>query len=193
MTTNKTIVYADTSYDDITIAPEDGYPEVDNVDKNWFNQSWAWVMDHKSEIISVTGFTSTLAYYVTQNIKNNKKLRDINNGVGSMNSIVGSQERVTDATAQMILGFNDFAEKFNDYESNFAANKHALAECQKQVIESNALCRTLLEVLSYVYANSNLPQSVKDVVNFKYASALKDVAVIEESKETKEHIETTEV
>jgi len=88
-----------------------------------------------------------------------------------------TQTEVVDAVNCLIEGYNTLEKELEDYNKTEE-------ERYKMVGAMIVQTQAILDILATVYANSkNLPTGVKDLINLKYAKALK---LVENSEELKE-------
>ena len=114
-----------------------------------------------------------LVFYVISALLGKKKSNLIEKGVNNIiqgtTDVKGNQDAMVSAVNGLIDGYNAMGQKYEQYgKFEGARDKYVVAA----VTQSTAI----LEILYTVYANSkNVPQGVKDLVNLKYASCLKQI------------------
>ena len=90
---------------------------------------------------------------------------------------IGLADTVVTAINAMIESYNTMSEACNKLVE--AYEKHVESEASRDLI-LGALTEqgtAMLDILQFAYANSSkLPQGIKDVINLKYANALKTLA-----------------
>ena len=147
----------------------------------FFGRLWEYVKENYPELITtVTGGLVFLATVILPKMLK-KRVDKINNSVLQSSS---TQVEIVDAV-------NGLIEAYNTIETELAQNK--LQEKQRAEIEDSRYkavgimvtqTKAILEILATVYANSrNVPQGVKDLINLKYANALKTAEDNEKLKE----------
>ena len=150
---------------------------VDNTEENhtFFGRVWEWVVANKTEIISALGNIILVVLFLINFINSKKKLAKITSGVLTTSS---SQADVVTVVNKLIDGYN----KLEDITTKYANTED---EKYKAVAKSIVQTKAILEILITVYANSkNIPQGVKDLINLKYADALKLIENDEQLKQT---------
>lgn len=97
--------------------------------------------------------------------------------LGKFKTAKNKMDEVVAATNAMIESYNKMADACDRLIE--AYEKHAEAESSRDLI-LGALTEqgtAMLDILQFAYANSSkLPQGIKDVINLKYANALKTLA-----------------
>lgn len=159
-------------------------------DPTFFDRIWEWVSDNKTEILTVIGDIILVVFLIVQRVKQKKKLVDLGSDILTVKNDVSStatlQQSVVGVTNELIAGYNKFEKAINNFDETEN-------ERYKTVLAAFAYSKAILEVLTTVYANSkNIPQGVKDLVNLKYADALKLVGDEKKLKEIAEPAATTE-
>lgn len=127
---------------------------------------WEWVKANSVKIATVVGDVVLLALLIYDTVKSKKKLLTISN---TTTLTQNSQADTIAVVNKMIEGYNLVEKKLEAFENNDSERRKLFAAMAIQT-------RAILEILATVYPNSkNLPQGVKDLVNLKYADALKIV------------------
>ena len=159
-------------------------------DPTFFDRIWEWVSDNKTESLTVISDIILVVFLIVQRVKQKKKLVDLGSDIltvkNDVSSTATSQQSVVGVTNELIAGYNKFEKAINNFDETEN-------ERYKTVLAAFAYSKAILEVLTTVYANSkNIPQGVKDLVNLKYADALKLVGDEKKLKEIAEPAATTE-
>ena len=138
--------------------------ETEEGNNTFFGRVWEWVVANKTELISALGNIILAVLFLINYINSKKKLTKITSGVLTTSS---SQADVVNVVNKLIDGYN----KLEDITTKYANTED---EKYKAVAKSIVQTKAILEILITVYANSkNIPQGVKDLINLKYADALK--------------------
>ena len=156
----------------------------------FFGRIWEWVSENKAEILTVIGDIILVVFLIEQRVKQKKKLVDLGSDIltvkNDVSSTATSQQSVVGVTNELIAGYNKFEKAINNFDETEN-------ERYRTMLAAFAYSKTILEVLTTVYANSkNIPQGVKDLANLKYADVLKLVGDEKKLKEIAESAATTE-
>lgn len=170
----------------VTNGPEDNKVSVPK--PTFFGRILEWVQANGGEILTVTGDIVLVCFLIVQKVKQKKKLATIGEDILTVKDGVSntetSQRNVVSVTNELIEGYNRFEKALN----NFDVTEQ---ERYKTMIAAFAQTKTILEIMTTVYANSkNIPQGVKDLVNLKYADVLKLLRDDDKLKEIVEPVET---
>jgi hypothetical protein len=144
-----------------------------------FTRIFEFIEYHKDTIIMVLGFCGSIVITL-QEIKRKKKT---DNGMdekqtqvlSNLAGITNSQNGVVDVVNALINGYEQMKNKYTEYES---------AEDDRNKLVGAVMVQNeaILEILATVYANSNLPRGVKDLISLKYAHC---VAALDEDEKLK--------
>lgn len=170
------IVATDETKEDSTITEtETGVPEITDemieevgteVYNTIFNRVFEFLELHRDTIILVAGFVGSIFLSYTEARRKKKADKDLNNKqseiLADILGVTSSQNGVIDVANALIQGYAEMKEKYQQYE-NVEDDRNKIVGA---VMIQNA---TILDLLATIYANSNLPQGVKDIVSLKYA------------------------
>lgn len=118
-----------------------------------------WGKKHFDEILSALS-TLILAVIIPWLKRKFKKVENVT----EMNSVTNSQS---------IDAMNKLIEAYNSFKVEVGGLKELFDEALSTSTEAKSACVGVLEILQTIYANSkNLPQGIKDIVNYKYARAI---------------------
>ena len=160
----ETVAYAATETDEIG-GEETPDPETTET-ATFLGRVWEWIQSNSVKIATVLGDVILLALLIYDTVKSKKKLLAISN---STTLTQNSQADTINVVNKMIEGYNLVEKKLEEFENNDSERRKLFAAMAIQT-------KAILEILAAVYPNSkNLPQGVKDLVNLKYANALKIV------------------
>lgn len=160
---------------------------------NFIQRIWEYVVENKTELITtVIGAVFGFIMYLFRG-KFNKTDKMISKIKSDTESNSANQTQVINAVNAMIEGYNDInaktLEMYNYYQNRQAADE-AYA---KTIAQSTEATVTVLAIMQYVYSNSkNLPQPTKDMVNYLYVKALKDIESDESMKALVDSMKVTE-
>lgn len=125
---------------------------------------WEWIDAHKVEITAIIADIGMFIMLIYNTVKSKKSLLNVAKETAHIST---SQTESIDGLNSLINAYNDIAERVSKCEITES-------ERYKSVVAMVVQTRAVLDILTTVYANSkNLPQGVKDLVNLKYADALK--------------------
>lgn len=131
-----------------------------------FNRVFEFLELHRDTIILVAGFVGSIFLSYTEARRKKKADKDLNNKqseiLADILGVTSSQNGVIDVANALLQGYAEMKEKYQQYE-NIEDDRNKIVGA---VMVQNA---TILDFLVTVYANSNLPQGVKDIVSLKYA------------------------
>lgn len=133
----------------------------------WVNSHWAEAVASLSGALTVL-FYSVALPYLRGKLKKVAGREDLGTMVDAINSLIDTLNKIEEAH-----------NKKNDEQDE--ALSQAKAELDKVKVE----CEATLNILQTVYANSkNVPQGVKDIINLKYANAIKttDGVIVKETE-----------
>lgn len=133
-----------------------------------------WLEENYVGLATTIGDIVLFILFLVNFFKNNKNLLGLTQNVKFTSN---AQSDVVDVVNNLIVGYNAIEAEFKEYKKT---------ESQKYEIVGSMIIQTkaILEILTTVYANSkNLPQGVKDLVNLKYADALKKLGEVPALKE----------
>lgn len=160
----ETIAYAATETDEIG-GEETPDPETTET-ATFLGRVWEWIQSNSVKIATVLGDVILLVLLIYDTVKSKKKLLAISN---TTTLTQNSQTDTINVVNKMIEGYNLLEKKMEEFENNDSERRKLFAAMAIQT-------KAILEILAVVYPNSkNLPQGVKDLVNLKYADALKIV------------------
>ena len=148
-----------------TPAPETAPPET------FFTRVESWFNDNFVEFLSTVNFGSILACIVVAitEKRGNKKNTKITLEKLGLNT--ESNSEVVKVVNTLVDNYNITIDKLNEMETS-NQKRDAISK------ELETFMKAILEILTTVYANNkNIPQAVKDIVNLKYVTALKENAV----------------
>lgn len=158
------IAYATTETDEIG-SEETPDPETTET-ATFLGRVWEWIQSNSVKISTVLGDVILLALLIYDSVKSKKKLLSISD---TTTLTQNSQADTINVVNKMIEGYNVVEKKLEEFENNDSERRKLFAAMAIQT-------KAILEILAVVYPNSkNLPQGVKDLVNLKYADALKIV------------------
>lgn len=156
-------------------APTDEEPaEESEENPTFFGRIWEFLEQNYPEVI--TTIVGVLTFLLTTILPTlvKKSMKKLDSNVLKSNS---TQTEVVDAVNCLIEGYNTLEKELEDYNKTED-------ERYKMVGAMIVQTQAILDILATVYANSkNLPTGVKDLINLKYAKALK---LVENSEELKE-------
>lgn len=183
-TTETTSMEDETRSNDYGLIP----PSVNEV-TNFFKRLWEYVVENRAELISlaISAVFGYIAYLFRNKFgKTDKKLSKIET-ISTETS--ESQAQVISAVNGMIDGYNDINAKTAEMYEYFSNRQAADENYAKVVASMTEASMTVLAILQYVYSNSkNLPQPTKDMVNYMYVKALKDIESDESMKALSESL-----
>ena len=160
--------------------PTDEEPaEESEENPTFFGRIWEFLEQNYPEVITtiVGVFMFLLTTILPTLVK--KSMKKLDSNVLKSNS---TQTEVVDAVNCLIEGYNTLKKELEDYNKTED-------ERYKMVGARIVQTQAILDILATVYANSkNLPTGVKDLINLKYAKALK---LVENSEELKEIAQST--
>jgi hypothetical protein len=133
----------------------------------WVNSHWAEAVSALSGALTVL-FYSVALPYLRGKLKKVAGREDLGTMVEAINSLIDTLNKIEDAH-----------NKKNDEQDEALAK--ALLDLENAKIKLDAV----LDVLQIVYGNSkNVPQCVKDIINTKYAKAIKttDGVIVKETE-----------
>lgn len=164
----------DTAEDAPVETPTDEEPtEESEENPTFFGRLWEFVETNYPEIAATVGNVITIIMLIVYHVKSKKKLLNIDTATSKQ---LGTQSEVVDAVNCLIEGYNTLEKEMSDYNKTEE-------ERYKMVGAMIVQTQAVLDILATVYANSkNLPTGVKDLINLKYAKALK---LVEDSEELK--------
>lgn len=155
--------------------PTDEEPaEESEENPTFFGRIWEFLEQNYPEVI--TTIVGVLTFLLTTILPTlvKKSMKKLDSNVLKSNS---TQTEVVDAVNCLIEGYNTLGKELEDYNKTED-------ERYKMVGAMIVQTQAILDILATVYANSkNLPTGVKDLINLKYAKALK---LVENSEELKE-------
>lgn len=155
--------------------PTDEEPaEESEENPTFFGRIWEFLEQNYPEVI--TTIVGVLTFLLTTILPTlvKKSMKKLDSNVLKSNS---TQTEVVDAVNCLIEGYNTLEKELEDYNKTED-------ERYKMVGAMIVQTQAILDILATVYANSkNLPTGVKDLINLKYAKALK---LVENSEELKE-------
>lgn len=155
--------------------PTDEEPaEESEENPTFFGRIWEFLEQNYPEVI--TTIVGVLTFLLTTILPTlvKKSMKKLDSNVLKSNS---TQTEVVDAVNCLIEGYNTLEKELEDYNKTED-------ERYKMVGAMIVQTQAILDILATVYANSkNLPTGVKDLINLKYAKALKLVESSEELKE----------
>lgn len=132
----------------------------------FFNRVFEFLELHRDTIILVAGFVGSIFLSYTEARRKKKADKDLNNKqseiLADILGVTSSQNGVIDVANALLQGYAEMKEKYQQYE-NIEDDRNKIVGA---VMVQNA---TILDFLATVYANSTLPQGVKDIVSLKYA------------------------
>ena len=118
--------------------------------------------------ISVIAVILINCVLILTKIHNNSKKQD--NVVGAANELIDGFEKMEEAYNKLAAEYAKMREAYDKYGETETDRNRVIGA----VMEQNA---AILEILQFAYSNSSkLPQGIKDVINLKYANALKALA-----------------
>ena len=129
-----------------------------------FTRIWEFVTEYKGEVLSIvgdTGIITTVAYVLFKLASYKKTLQNQSDIVGVVNKLIDS--------------YNALAEEHEKLMATYEKYEEGETERSKAISVMTVELNALLEIISSVYVNSKLPQSVKDMVSVKYAKCLKAI------------------
>ena len=148
-------------------SPQDSVPTtpVEPAENNtFFGRIWQWLVENKTDLIAGLGNVILGIFMLVNYIKSEKNFANITKGVTNTSS---SQADVVEVTNKLIAEYNKLKESTDKFTDTEDERYKILASAVVQI-------KAVLDILCTVYANSkNIPQGVKDLVNLKYADALK--------------------
>lgn len=155
--------------------PTDEEPaEESEENPTFFGRIWEFLEQNYPEVI--TTIVGVLMFLLTTILPTlvKKSMKKLDSNVLKSNS---TQTEVVDAVNCLIEGYNTLEKELEDYNKTED-------ERYKMVGAMIVQTQAILDILATVYANSkNLPTGVKDLINLKYAKALK---LVENSEKLKE-------
>ncbi len=171
---------------------EDAAPETDNKEAThtFLSRVWEFIEKYYPEIAATIGNVIVMIMLIVYNVKSKKKLFNIDTTVLKQSE---TQSDIVEVVNGLIQGYNNLEAKLSKYNATEDDRYIAVGAMVTQT-------KAILEILTTVYANSkNIPQGVKDLVNLKYANALKVMddtdklkeVVIEEIQEAEESQENS--
>lgn len=134
----------------------------------------AWLEENYVGLATTIGDIVLFILFLVNFFKNKKNLLGLAQNVKFTSN---AQSDVVDVVNNLIVGYNTIEAEFKEYKKTESQNYEIVGS---MIIQTKAI----LEILTTVYANSkNLPQGVKDLVNLKYADALKKLGEVPALKE----------
>lgn len=134
----------------------------------------AWLEENYVGLATTIGDIVLFILFLVNFFKNKKNLLGLAQNVKFTSN---AQSDVVDVVNNLIVGYNAIEAEFKEYKKTESQNYEIVGS---MIIQTKAI----LEILTTVYANSkNLPQGVKDLVNLKYADALKKLGEVPALKE----------
>ena len=131
-----------------------------------FTRVYDFFEQNKETIIMVSGFIRSIILAVAENRRKKKADNDMGTKqaeiLADILGVTNSQNGVIDVANALIAGYAEMKEKYQQYET-------VEDDRNKLVGAVMVMNETILDILATVYANSNLPQGVKDTVTLKYA------------------------
>ena len=163
---------------------------VEEVNYTFIGRVGEWVYGNLDKILTAAGDIVLVVLFIVQRVNSKKKLVELGANVltvkDDVSNTMSSQKSVVAVTNELIAGYNRFEQALNNFDS-------MEEERYKTMLSAYAQTKATLEILTTVYANSkNIPQGVKDLVNLKYADALKTVGDKDKLKEIAESSSVSE-
>ncbi len=132
----------------------------------FFGRIWEYIENNFDEI--ATGFmgVAVMSYGAIQTIIEKKRYNKLDYNVVKLSSKQNEEIAVT----------NNLIESYNALTIELKEMREREKDLLERFKATTIQTATILDVLSTVYANSkNVPQGVKDLINLKYAKALKNI------------------
>ena len=144
-----------------------------------FTRIWEFVTEYKGEVLSIvgdTGIITTVAYVLfklaSYKKTSNKDMEEVKQLAGTT---VQNQSDIVGVVNKLIDSYNALAEEHEKLKTTYEKYEEGETERSKAISVMTVELNALLEIISSVYVNSKLPQSVKDMVSVKYAKCLKAI------------------
>ncbi|MCD8309495.1 MAG: hypothetical protein LUD19_06545 [Clostridia bacterium] len=168
-----------------------GATETTEETATFLGRVWEWLSSNYAEVISTAGTVLAAAIAIIVPLFNKKSKSSID---ATELKLITKQSDTVDAVNTLIESYNTLMEKYTEVEQELEEYNSEETEKYKAIGSLITQTKTILEILTTVYANSkNLPQGVKDIINLKYAAALKtesdDEALIEVVQEAEQEAE----
>ena len=148
---------------------EDEAPTTDAeyVNPTLLGRAWDFAVENKAEILTVLGDLLGLGLLFLARKK--------------LSAVDTNTTNTSKSSKSMVSAMNGMIDGYNAMKQSYDQSGAAEAERNRLMSVIAAQNDATLKILTTVYANSKLPQGVKDLVSLTYADCLKTVAATEDA------------